>query len=410
MRDLERTARRDRQPQHPDLARQREHDDARARRARRARTPSPIASHASVVGSSRGSSGASASAAASAAARPAEAFPTRPFAPKHAHGAPVRPARIAPTCTAQRAGHQQRGRGRRRGQPGRRHRRRARPRPRSARPTRPTPRAASGSRTSRAQPAPTPHRPASTRRQRPARAPGRGRPRLRPLTGREGNSIRARPDASSAPRRPQETLRCRSSAASSGPEARRTAASWGSCPCCSTNRATFVLKLGALTHTSTVCPARNFRCFLVSDVMIVDAPLLDLARPSASCCLNGHFLPLHRILTFQPFGNCCVTCSDVSVKLLPLHRPLVPHPGRQRRERLREPIAVLVEVVALDLDRPGPDRRVRVVAVLTGEEPVPVAVDPARPATRSRRRRPARAPTSIVTVAVSAVTPAADGS
>ena len=41
----------------------------------------------------------SANAAASAAARPAEALPTRPFAPKHAHGAPARPARIAATWT-----------------------------------------------------------------------------------------------------------------------------------------------------------------------------------------------------------------------------------------------------------------------------------------------------------------------
>ena len=58
---------------------------------------SPIASQPCVVGSSRGRSGTSASAAASAAARPAEAFPTVPFAPKHPHGAPVRPAAIAAT-------------------------------------------------------------------------------------------------------------------------------------------------------------------------------------------------------------------------------------------------------------------------------------------------------------------------
>ena len=36
----------------------------------------------------------------------------------------------------------------------------------------------------------------------------------------------------------------------------------GCLPFFSVIRATFVLKLGALTHTSTVCPARNFRSFL----------------------------------------------------------------------------------------------------------------------------------------------------
>ena len=57
-----------------------------------------------------------------------------------------------------------------------------------------------------------------------------------------------------------------------------------------TNRATFVLKLGALTHTSTVCPARNFRCFFVSDVMIVEAPFLTFPAFN-DLLLNGHFFP-----------------------------------------------------------------------------------------------------------------------
>ena len=35
----------------------------------------------------------------------------------------------------------------------------------------------------------------------------------------------------------------------------------GILPFLSTNRATFVLKFGALTQTSTVWPARNLRCF-----------------------------------------------------------------------------------------------------------------------------------------------------
>ena len=98
--DLERAGLRDREPQHPDLARERQHDDARARRSRSAPPTRPIVSHSSVVGSLRGRTGASANAAASSAARPAEAFPTLPLAPKHAHGAPVRPARIAATCAA----------------------------------------------------------------------------------------------------------------------------------------------------------------------------------------------------------------------------------------------------------------------------------------------------------------------
>ena len=72
-----------------------------------------------------------------------------------------------------------------------------------------------------------------------------------------------------------------------------------------------------------------------------------------------------------------MTCSDVSVRLPPLRHPiLLATPLGQRGERLREPVAVLVEVVALDLDRPGPDRRIGVVAVLAGEEPVLVVVDP----------------------------------
>ena len=115
------------------------------------------------------------------------------------------------------------------------------------------------------------------------------------------------------------------------------------------------------------------------------------------------------ILAFQPFGNCCVTCSSVSVKPLPRHRPLVPHARRQRRERLREPIAVLVEIVALDLHRAGPDRRVVVVAVLTGEEPVLVAsipLDRQRPP--DRRRQAAARTTSIEIVAGADATPSRD--
>ena len=82
-------------PRAPARARRR-----RARSARRRVSASPIASHWSVLGSVRGSTGASASAAASSTARPTDAFPTRPLAPKHPHGAPARPAWIAPSCTS----------------------------------------------------------------------------------------------------------------------------------------------------------------------------------------------------------------------------------------------------------------------------------------------------------------------
>ena len=79
----------------------------------------------------------------------------------------------------------------------------------------------------------------------------------------------------------------------------------GILPFFSTSRATFVLKPGALTQISTVCPARNFRCFLLSDEITVDALFLTLPAFS-DFDLNGHFFPLHLIVAFQPFGNCCV--------------------------------------------------------------------------------------------------------
>ena len=68
----------------------------------------------------------------------------------------------------------------------------------------------------------------------------------------------------------------------------------------STNRATFVLKFGALTHTSTVWPARNTRWRLLSEAMIVAAPRRTL--PALSVLLvNGHFgLPRQMIRAFQP--------------------------------------------------------------------------------------------------------------
>ncbi len=257
-------ARRDRQPQHPDLAREREHDDRQRdepdqREAEPDREPL------------FGARLARAAAAARARARPPAPPPGRP------RPCPSRPARaeararrarrgrraIAATCTAHAAAMKQRA-GPRRPVRARRRRRRRAPTSTaiSAAHTPVRRRAATGSRTSPARPAPRRHRPPSTPRQRPARAPGRGRPQPRPLTAAKVTAFRARPTPIRRRRRPQETLRCRSSAASSGPARTQNGCVVGILPFFSTSRATFVLKFGALTHTSTVCPARNLRCFL----------------------------------------------------------------------------------------------------------------------------------------------------
>ena len=71
-----------------------------------------------------------------------------------------------------------------------------------------------------------------------------------------------------------------------------------------------------------------------------------------------------------------MTCSDRHREPRPLDVPLARDARGERRERLRQPVAVLVEVVAPDLDRTRPDRGVAVIAVLAGEEPVLVRVDP----------------------------------
>ena len=56
----------------------------------------------------------------------------------------------------------------------------------------------------------------------------------------------------------------------------------------STSRATFVLKFGAVTQISTVCPARNTRWRRLSDAMIVAAPLRTLPALSVLVA-NVHF-------------------------------------------------------------------------------------------------------------------------
>src|SRR5690349_3155941 len=60
--------------------------------------------------------------------------------------------------------------------------------------------------------------------------------------------------------------------------------------------------------------------------------------------------------------------------------PLGGEARRDGRERFGDPVAVLVDAVALDLLGTRPDRRVVVIAVLAGEEPVVVVVDPERTA------------------------------
>ena len=188
---------------------EREHDDGERRRARAART------RARSRASPR-SSGPPAAAAARARAPP-QARP--PVPPKRSRPAPsrrstrtehrcARPA-IAATCTRARAGHQQRP-GRRRGRPTRRRRR---PRSRARRAINPahTAHAARGARipyvasAARADAPPTSFSPAAET----STSPRTRQTTTETIDGREGNSIRARPDASSAPSHPQEMLRSR---------------------------------------------------------------------------------------------------------------------------------------------------------------------------------------------------------
>ena len=117
--DLERALRGDREPQHPDLAREREHDD---RQRDEAEQRDREADRQPLLGRRRRRAGAAARARAprpGAAARPPSVVPTRPLAPKHAHGAPAaageRAPRPAPRVAAARTA---RPRARRRSLPG----------------------------------------------------------------------------------------------------------------------------------------------------------------------------------------------------------------------------------------------------------------------------------------------------
>ena len=67
-----------------------------------------------------------------------------------------------------------------------------------------------------------------------------------------------------------------------------------------TSRLIFELNPGAATQTSTVCPARNFRCFFESDE-IAGAALRRTLPSFSALDLNGHFEPLQVISsTYQP--------------------------------------------------------------------------------------------------------------
>ena len=118
--------------------------------------------------------------------------------------------------------------------------------------------------------------------------------------------------------------------------------------------------------------------------MIVDAPFVTLPAFSVFD-LNGHFEPLQRIFAFQPLGNCCVTCSVVSVNRVPLTSHLLTTPDVSVGNGSANPSQFSSRLLPLISTAPGPDRRVVVVAVLAGEEPVAVVVEPAR--VRQRRRR-----------------------
>ena len=96
---LERALRRDGEPQHADLAEEGEQADREARAAQQ-RDAEPDRQPAVGPPSDRGSAGSTENAAASATARASAAGPTRPRAPRHAHGAPARPLTIATASTA----------------------------------------------------------------------------------------------------------------------------------------------------------------------------------------------------------------------------------------------------------------------------------------------------------------------
>ena len=230
MGDLERTARRDREPQHPDLTREREHHDGqRGQPEQRERQPDRQPALAS-------------SAPREAGAEPARAPPRAPP-----------PARPKPSrrCPSHRSTRTARRFVRPRSRPPERRKRRPSAAHRPSRPScdpAPTPTpittstAISAAHTAHATRASlTPYVPSAARAEAPPAsfnpaAATSTSPRTRQTTtetidGREGNSIRARLDASPAPSRPQESLRSRSSSASTAPGSRRTAASSGSSPC-----------------------------------------------------------------------------------------------------------------------------------------------------------------------------------
>ena len=78
--------------------------------------------------------------------------------------------------------------------------------------------------------------------------------------------------------------------------------STGCLPFLNVIRATFVLKFGALTQISSVCPARNWRCFFESEAMTLAAAFLTFAAFSVFD-LNGHFLPEHLAWPSSPSGT-----------------------------------------------------------------------------------------------------------
>ena len=216
-----------------------------------------------------------------AAVRPAEAVESRPLAPKHAHGAPARPAASAATCAAVAA-----------------ERNSAAARAAAVLPVATsTPSASSAAITPPHAAFIAPRRLEAVRRERSPRGrtagrfqsrgsdqhepQDRDRPQPRPLTAAKVTALSEKAAQVGAPPS-SETHHVQVFWTFDDPGSTQYGTIAGCLPFLSVIRATFVLKLGALTQISSVCPTRNLRCLLDQRRDHARRRLLDLARPSAS--------------------------------------------------------------------------------------------------------------------------------
>ena len=98
------------------------------------------------------------------------------------------------------------------------------------------------------------------------------------------------------------------------------------------------------------------------------------ARSASARAATGSRCPVQRNTTRAPARR-VAHLQEPQLRAPAVDRPVVEHQRPQQRERLRARVAVLVDGVALDLERARPDRAVGVVAVGGDREAVGVAVE-----------------------------------